>query len=137
MVKDVQWWGKGFKSKTKISQNCLLRYINCEGKVNGGNLKLTPSNKIRYENSSLTLNRRFDNLELAERQNSVEVLLEDEEIRKFCKWANKQRPQRKWECDDDSWKEWHTWQICFDQITFLHVIYKMNKYWKKLMPWQI
>ncbi len=41
------------------------------------------------------VHRRFDNLELSERRNSVEALLEDEEIRKFCKWANKQRPQRR------------------------------------------
>mmetsp|Transcript_23422 Transcript_23422/g.34836 ORF Transcript_23422/g.34836 Transcript_23422/m.34836 type:complete len:318 (+) Transcript_23422:65-1018(+) len=42
------------------------------------------------------LHRRFDNLELAERWNNVDALLEDEEIRKFCKWANKQRPQRRY-----------------------------------------
>lgn len=41
------------------------------------------------------VHRRFSNLELAETRNSVEALLEDEEIRKFCKWANKQRPQRR------------------------------------------
>lgn len=32
------------------------------------------------------------NKELAERYNSIEKLLKDERIRKFCKWQNKQKP---------------------------------------------
>lgn len=42
-----------------------------------------------------TVHRTFDNLELAESRNSVERLLEDDTIHKFCKWANKQKPRRR------------------------------------------
>ncbi len=42
-----------------------------------------------------TVHNTFDNLELAERRNNVEKLLEDERIRKFCQWANKQRSRSK------------------------------------------
>jgi len=37
----------------------------------------------------------FDNMELAERYNSVEKLLGDERIYKFCQWQNKQKPAGK------------------------------------------
>ena len=42
-----------------------------------------------------TVHNTFDNLELAESRNSVEKLLEDETIVKFCKWASKQRSRSK------------------------------------------
>ena len=42
------------------------------------------------------VHKTFDNFELAERRNDVELLLEDETIRKFCKWANKQKPSKQW-----------------------------------------
>lgn len=41
------------------------------------------------------VHRAFDNMELAETRNSVDSLLEDDKIQKFCKWANKQKPRRK------------------------------------------
>ena len=34
----------------------------------------------------------YDNMTLALQYNTVDKLLEDEVVRKFCKWANKQRP---------------------------------------------
>ena len=43
-----------------------------------------------------TIHERFDNLELAETRNNVEKLLEDEKIRKFCMWANKQKPRKRY-----------------------------------------
>lgn len=39
-----------------------------------------------------TVHSTHDNVTLAETYNSVEKLLQDETIYKFCKWANKQRP---------------------------------------------
>jgi hypothetical protein len=39
-----------------------------------------------------TLHRTHTNMELALNYNSVESLLEDERISKFCKWASKQKP---------------------------------------------
>lgn len=39
------------------------------------------------------VHKTFDNLDLAENRNSVEKLLEDGRIFKFCKWANKQIPR--------------------------------------------
>ncbi len=42
-----------------------------------------------------TVHNTFDNLELAEERNTVEKLLEDETIFKFCKWASKQRSRSK------------------------------------------
>jgi len=38
------------------------------------------------------IHRYFTNMELAENYNTVDKLLEDERVVKFCKWANKQRP---------------------------------------------
>jgi len=38
------------------------------------------------------VHRVFDNVELAEQYNTVDKLLEDDRVRNFCKWANKQRP---------------------------------------------
>jgi hypothetical protein len=42
-----------------------------------------------------TVHGMFDNMELAEERNSVEKLLEDEQLVKFCKWANKQKAGKK------------------------------------------
>ena len=39
-----------------------------------------------------TIHRTHDNMTLAIHYNTVEKLLSDETIHKFCKWANKQRP---------------------------------------------
>ena len=41
------------------------------------------------------VHKRFDNMELAETWNTVDKLLEDENIMKFCKWAHKQKPRRR------------------------------------------
>lgn len=37
------------------------------------------------------VHRSFENIELAEQYNTVEKLLEDERVYKFCRWANKQK----------------------------------------------
>lgn len=41
------------------------------------------------------IHSNYDNMELAERFNSVEKLLEDEQIYKFCKWQSKQKRRNK------------------------------------------
>ena len=41
-----------------------------------------------------TVHRTHSNMELAMNYNTVEKLLEDENISKFCRWASKQRPGR-------------------------------------------
>jgi hypothetical protein len=41
------------------------------------------------------IHSNHDNMDLAERYNSVEKLLEDEKIYKFCKWQSKQKKQGK------------------------------------------